>query len=117
MRWRNAETPWVTWLVVVLGLTHSSCVAPAREYDDTTDTTTTSSGGGTSVSTSVSTTSGVGGGAPEAVGHDVTAFVSGGVVASNGKHRMVLTVGEAARAPAMKNTKHRIQGGLVGAME
>lgn len=122
MRWREAETPWVDWLVALIGVAFTACAAPAREYgEDTTTTaaTSTSIGAGTGGSTTSSiSTGGGGGGSPAAASEDVTAFVSGGVVASNGKHRMVLSVGEAAPVQrTMKSTKHRLQGGLVGATE
>ena len=71
------------------------------------------SGGGTGGSGG-----GTGGAAPIAKGHEASAFVSAGLVAKNGQHWMVFTVGQpAGKQGTMKNASHRLEGGLVGAME
>jgi len=42
-------------------------------------------------------------------------LVSAAVAASNGQHRMAGTLGPSAGQGTMKNARHRLEGGLLGA--
>jgi hypothetical protein len=57
------------------------------------------------------------GGAPVVLGPSVTEIVNGGNVASNGKYKVVFTLGQPTpnQAP-MKGPNNRDNGGIVGAM-
>jgi hypothetical protein len=121
MGWRRGKIPWLVPLVAALGAV--ACGGNTDVLWDagaTTGDTTTSSGTGGSAGTTTSSGTGGSGGATSsgAAGHDATAFVSAGLVAENGQHRMVFTVGQVAGGlGTMKNASHRLEGGLVGAAE
>lgn len=122
MGWRAGKIPWLIALVAALGA--AACGGNTDVLWDagttTSGETTTSSGTGGSGGATTSSSTGGGGGATSSggAGHDATAFVSAGLVAENGQHRMVFTVGQAAGGSGtMKNASHRLEGGLVGAAE
>jgi hypothetical protein len=55
---------------------------------------------------------------PELVGHSSTEIVSGGTVASNGKYKVVYTLGQPSPMQGVATSPdHRVNGGLVGAVQ